>query len=61
MYLGTNSLTIGFVGMLVLALVALLITVSLIGKLLLGTIANSFLRMSYILLLNLGLVNVSIG
>ena len=47
--------------MLVLALVALLITISLIGKLLLGTTANSFLRMSYILLLNLGLVNVSIG
>ena len=61
MYLSTNSLTIGSIGVLVLALVALLITISLIGKLLLGTIANSSLRISYILLLNLGLVNVSIS
>ena len=61
MYLGANSLTVGSIGVLVLALAALLTTISLIGKLLLGTIANSSLRMSYILLLNLSLVNISIG
>ena len=60
-YLGANSLTIGSAGILVLALVVLLTTISLIGKLLLETIAKSFLRMSYILLLNLGLVTISIG
>ena len=61
MYLGANSSTIGSAGVLVLALAVLLITVSLMGKLLLGTTANSSLRMSYILLLNLGLANVSTG
>ena len=61
MYLGANSLTIGSAGMLVLALAVLLTTISLIGKPLLGTTANSSLRMSYILLLNLGLSNVSTG
>ena len=61
MYLGANSLTVGSAGVLVSALAALSTTVSLTGELLLGTTADSSLRMSHILLSNSGLANVSTG